>query len=61
MATIPPPREPFSDDVEDAFLDLIQALGYVNRERLPYAKYVRIQAFLDNPRLNQKDICQRTR
>ena len=54
MAETPPPRDPFPAAVEASFLDLVQTPGYVNRERLSYEKYVRIQAFLDNPTLKSE-------
>jgi hypothetical protein len=48
----------FPPSVKAAFVTTIQAKGYINRERFSYAKYVRLQVFLDNPSLkavNQAD------
>jgi hypothetical protein len=45
------PTDPFPPHVKEAVLSHITTTGYVHRERLTYAKYIRIQVFLDDPTL----------
>jgi hypothetical protein len=49
------PVDIFPPSVKAAFVAIIQAKGYVNRERFLYAKYVRLQVFLNNPGLKAVD------
>ena len=50
--------DPFPPAIRVAFTSMISAPGYVNRERMSYSKWHRIQVFLDQPDLkaeNSKD------
>jgi hypothetical protein len=57
MASVQP-IVPFPPHVKDDFLNLVTAPAYVNRERIPYERWIRYKVFLDDPTLianNQAD------
>jgi hypothetical protein len=47
--------DPFPREVCDAFYAFIQAPSYVNRERIPYSKWVQMSVFLDQPDLKPEN------
>jgi hypothetical protein len=42
---------PFPNDVRTAFQTYIQSGGYINRERIPYAKWRQLHIFINAPHL----------